>query len=196
MSSEPSADKQRQSPAPSESGPSLFELAKKRLAAVDAKSDGKNDGDEALRQEALTFIQKECLSLPDAEFMKLLSKIEAALKRKDVEIGTIQTESQKALKEISDELSLLPLSNFDPRVENPEKVADYLRTAMITIDGRNSFMDQLDSNPECAVGLMRNWNSTHPIRRALVSKGFETAPIIRALDEKQSDYATYLKGHN
>lgn len=192
MAPEPSADKQRSSPSPNETGESLFEQAKKRLAAVDAKSDGKADGDEELRQEALRFIQKECLSLPDAEFMKLLSKIEAALKRKDAEIGTIQNESQNALKEISNELSLLPLSNFDPRVKNPEEVAEYLRTATFTIDGSNAFMDLLEANSECAVGLVRNWNESHPVRKALVSKGFEAASTVSALDRKQTDLAAFL----
>ena len=74
------------SDSPSRKQGVLLEMARKRLAAVDVRADGKDDGDEALRQEALKYIQKECLSLPDSEFIRLLSKIEGALRRKDAEI--------------------------------------------------------------------------------------------------------------
>lgn len=117
---------------------------------MDAKSDGKDDGDEALRQEALKYIQKECLNLPDFEFLKLLSKIETVLKRRDVEMGLIRDESKSALSEISDELSLLPVSNFDPNVQNPEAVADYLANSMFIRDGSDAFLSKLKKNPKCA----------------------------------------------
>lgn len=193
MTQDAPSESQVPSPSPSRKQGVLLELAKKRLASVDAKSDGKDDGDEELRQEALKFIDKECLSLPDEEFMKLLLKIENVLKRKDTEIGTVRNESKTALKEISDELSLLPVSNFDPNVKNPAEVAEYLRTAMFTIDARNAFMDKVDANPECSVGLMRNWNDSHPVRKTLVSKGFEAAQTVIALDRKKKDLESYLK---
>lgn len=91
-----------------------FELAKARISAIDAKSDGSTSGDEELREEALKFIRKECLSLPDREFMALLSKIEDALRRRDAEISNVLDESQAALQEVSQELSILPYSNFEP----------------------------------------------------------------------------------
>lgn len=87
--------------SPNQRSGSLLELAKKRLASVDARSDGNEDGDETLRQEALKYISKECLSLPDAEFLKLLSKIEEVLRKKGADIGNVRSESQEALKEIS-----------------------------------------------------------------------------------------------
>ncbi len=147
-----------------------MELAKKRLAAVDAKADGKSDGDEALREEALKYIQKECLNLPDAEFLKLLSKIETVLKRKDAEMGLVRNESKTALKEISDELSLLPVSNFDTDVANPEAVAEYLADCMFIRDGSDAFLDKLKKNPKCAAGFVTNWSEEHPVRKALGKK--------------------------
>lgn len=147
MSREPSIESQRSSPVGP--GASLLERARERLASVDAKSDGKDDGDEELRQEALKFIAKECLNLPDGEFMKLLSKIENALKRKDAEAGMIRDESKSALKEISDELSLLPLSNFEIGVANPRNVAEYLSNAVSTMDKMERFERALRKNPEC-----------------------------------------------
>lgn len=147
-----------------------MELAKKRLAAVDVKSDGKTDGDEALREEALKYIRKECLSLPDAEFLKLLSKIEAVLKRKDSEMGLVRNESKNALKEISDELSLLPVSNFETGVANPDAVADYLADCMFIRDGADAFLDKLKKNPKCAAGFVTNWNAEHPVRKSLEKK--------------------------
>lgn len=127
----------------------LLELAKKRLAAVDVRTDGKDDGDEELRQEALKYIQKECLGLPDFEFMKLLTKIEDALKRKDAEMSSVRTESQTALKEVSRELALLPFSNFDPQVKNPKEVAEYLAKSVSTTDKMNEFWTALRKNSEC-----------------------------------------------
>lgn len=150
MAQDAPTESQVPSLSPSRKQGVLLELAKKRLASVDAKSDGKDDGDEALREEALKYIQKECLNLPDVEFLKLLSKIEAVLKRKDVEIGLIRNESKSALSEISDELSLLPVSNFDPNVPNPEAVADYLANRMFIRDGSDEFLSKLKKNPKCA----------------------------------------------
>ena len=151
MASETTAENKSTPLAPEHSGSQTYERAKKRLAAVDAKSDGSPDGDEELRQEALRFIEKECLSLPDDEFMRLLEKIEAVLKRKDAEIGSVIVESKSALREISEELSLKPLANFDPNVSNPSRIADYVANAMLTVERTKAFTEMVESNADCAI---------------------------------------------
>lgn len=99
--------------------------------------------------------------------MALLSKIEDALRRKDAEISTVRERSQVALKEISEELSLLPLSNFDTGVANPRSVAEYLSNAVSTTDKMDGFEKALRRNPECLMGFIKNWNEKHPVRKEL-----------------------------
>lgn len=71
--------------------------ASAEINGTDVKSDGIEEGDAEYRAEALKFIDKECLRLPDAEFKRLVEQIVEVLKRKDVEIGSVVTESKAAL---------------------------------------------------------------------------------------------------
>lgn len=193
MASETTAEKPSTTPTPDKPGSDTYARAKERLAAVDAKSDGSTEGDEQLRQAALAFIGKECLSLPDDEFMKLLTKIEEALKRKDAEVGSLLNQSRAALREISDELALKPLSNFDPNAGNPAQIAEYLQKATLTADRMKTFVANVESNADCASGLVKHWGETHPVRKALVAKGMETVRAVSSLDNLQKSLETDFK---
>lgn len=78
------------------------------LGKVDVKSDGVEEGDARYRNEALKFIDKECLRLPDPVFKRLVEQIVEVLKRKDVEIGSVVKESKDALDALRSDAKAVP----------------------------------------------------------------------------------------
>jgi len=79
----------------------LLRKAKEKLSKVDVGSDGKeNSHDGQYRTEALKFIEKDCLGMPNDRFGALIEKIADILKRKDLEKQTLVVEFSKARAEI------------------------------------------------------------------------------------------------
>lgn len=122
----------------------LLKKAQEKFAKADVGSDGKNDSkDSEYRKLALTFVQKECLSLPDDRFQMLVEKITEVLKRKNLEKSGLETEFKHVRDEISKEISTPAKSPvIDAQSTKSDAKIGKARTAM------NTFMDKVGYDRE------------------------------------------------
>lgn len=100
----------------------LLKKAQDKFAKTDVGSDGKDDSkDSEYRKLALSFVQKECLNLPDDRFQMLVEKITEVLKRKDVEKSGLETEFKHVRDEIAKDVSVkAPTSVPEVKTVPPE----------------------------------------------------------------------------
>lgn len=127
----------------------LRDQAQKKFLTIDVGDDGKSNGkDHEYRQEALNFITKECLGLPNERFKELVEKIAEILKRKDVEKEKLSAEFARARAEIMKEARNAPL------LKDAE--------AILSLNRGTHLMSRIWENPEMLARIYVEWGSHHP----------------------------------
>ena len=132
----------------------LLKKAQEKFAKADVGGDGKDDSkDSEYRKLALSFVQKECLNLPDDRFQKLVEKITEVLKRKNLEKSGLETEFKHVREEISKEVSASSkASTVEAHSVQPSKLDAKIGKARSVA---NTFMDKVGYDREI---LRENFN--------------------------------------
>lgn len=166
--------------------------AQEKLAKTDVGSNGKEDFQDGLyRSEAIIFIQKDCINLPDDRLHLLVEKITEILKRRDIEKKGLFQEFTKARSEIMNEMKRTPKFREAENLEEKKgevfpKDADAIRALIPTL------LQKAFANDGFAANFYAEWGPNHPAYAAL-KNGPNGSSEISKLDQAKSSLGNAYK---